>query len=96
MHSKKFRVALMLALAIVVAVGHLRRPRNGRPHRYRVAGRHRAAGVTVEVKSASLQARARGDAADGHFLVLAASPGDYTMTATLSGSKPSRRRRPLA
>src|SRR5947209_19050155 len=87
MHSNKFRVALMLALAIVVAVGAFAQTAETGA----IAGRVTQAGtplpgVTVEIRSAQLQGvRTAVTDAGGNFRFTLLPVGRYTMTATLSG-----------
>src|SRR5437764_14637899 len=87
MHLQKFRVALMLALVLIVAVGAFaQNAETGSLVGIVSQGTTPLPGVTVEVKSASLQgARTEVTDAKGSFRFSLLPPGDYTMTATLSG-----------
>ncbi|HEX9460764.1 MAG TPA: carboxypeptidase-like regulatory domain-containing protein, partial [Thermoanaerobaculia bacterium] len=87
MQLQKFRVALMLALVLIVAVGAFAQNAETGSITGTVAqGTTALPGVTVEVKSANLQGT-RSDVTDakGNFRFSLLPPGDYTMTATLSG-----------
>jgi outer membrane receptor protein involved in Fe transport len=87
MHLQKFRVALMLALVLIVAAGAFAQNAETGSITGTVAqGTTPLPGVTVEVKSASLQGtRSEVTDAKGGFRFSLLPPGDYTMTATLSG-----------
>jgi len=87
MHLQKFRVALMLALVLFAAFGaYAQNSETGAITGTVSQGTSALPGVTVEVKSVSLQGT-RTDVTDatGHFRFSLLPPGDYTMTATLSG-----------
>lgn len=87
MHLQKFRVALMLALVLIVAVGAFaQNAETGSITGTVQQGSTPLPGVTVEVKSASMQGT-RTDVTDskGSFRFSLLNPGDYTLTATLSG-----------
>jgi hypothetical protein len=87
MHLQKFRVALMLALAIVVAVGAFAQTAETGA----IAGRVTQAGtplpgVTVEIRSPQLQGvRTAVTDAGGNFRFTLLPVGKYTLTGTLSG-----------
>ena len=87
MQLQKFRVALMLALVLIVAVGAFaQNAETGAINGTVMQGTTPLPGVTVEVKSASLQGtRTEVTDARGSFRFSLLPPGDYTMTATLSG-----------
>jgi hypothetical protein len=87
MHLPKFRVALMLALVLFAAFGaYAQNSTTGAITGTVIQGGTPIPGVTVEVKSNSLQGT-RSDVTDakGQFRFSLLPPGDYTMTATLSG-----------
>jgi hypothetical protein len=87
MHLQKFRVALMLALVLFAAFGaYAQNSETGAIVGTVSQGTTALPGVTVEVKSNSLQG-SRTDVTDagGHFRFSLLPPGTYTMTATLSG-----------
>ena len=87
MHLQKFRVALMLVLVLFAAAGaYAQNAETGALVGTVSQGASALPGVTVEVRSSSLQG-ARTDVTDaqGHFRFSLLPPGDYTMTATLSG-----------
>jgi hypothetical protein len=87
MHLPKFRVALMLALVLFVAFGAFaQNSETGAITGTVSQGGTPLPGVTVEVRSVNLQgARTEVTDAQGHFRFSLLPPGDYTMTATLSG-----------
>jgi hypothetical protein len=87
MHLQKFRVALMFALVLFVAFGAFAQNAETGAITGTVAqGGTPLPGVTVEVRSPNLQgARTEVTDAQGHFRFSLLPPGDYTMTATLSG-----------
>jgi hypothetical protein len=87
MKSRKFQVALLLSLITVVAVGAFAQTSTTGS----IEGTVKQAGtmlpgVTVEVRSANLQG-VRTDVTDanGNFRFTLLPPGDYNLTATLSG-----------
>src|SRR3954453_8557748 len=87
MHLQKFRVAMLFAMVLLVAVGAF--AQTGEPGA--IAGTVRQAGtplpgVTVEVRSSALQGvRSAVTDAGGNFRFTLLPPGLYTVTATLSG-----------
>ncbi|MEA2339327.1 MAG: hypothetical protein QOE82_3334 [Thermoanaerobaculia bacterium] len=87
MHLQKFRVALMFALVLFVAFGAFaQNSETGAITGTVSQGGTPLPGVTVEVRSANLQGtRTEVTDAGGHFRFSLLPPGDYTMTATLSG-----------
>jgi hypothetical protein len=87
MHLQKFRVALLLGLVLFVAIGAFAQTAETGAITGTVAqGTTPLPGVTVEVKSVNLQgSRSEQTDANGHFRFSLLPPGDYTLTATLSG-----------
>jgi outer membrane receptor protein involved in Fe transport len=82
---KTFRVALMLGLALFVAAGAFAQTTGAIVGTVGQAGTP-LPGVTVEARSPNLQgARVETTDAGGHFRLSVLPPGDYTVTATLSG-----------
>jgi len=84
---QKFRVALMLGLVLFLAVGAFAQTGETGSITGTVAQAGTPLpGVTVEVKSVSLQG-SRTDVTDaaGHFRFSLLPPGEYTLTAALSG-----------
>ena len=87
MNSRKFHVALLLSLIIVVAVGAFAQTATTGA----IGGTVKQAGtplpgVTIEVRSPNLQG-VRTDVTDanGNFRFTLLPPGDYSLTGTLSG-----------
>ncbi len=87
MHLQKFRVALLLGLVLFVAIGAFAQTGETGAITGTVAqAGSPLPGVTVEVKSANLQgSRTEVTDAQGHFRFSLLPPGDYTLTASLSG-----------
>ena len=86
-YYKTFRVAMMIGLVLFVAAGAFAQTsESGAIVGTVVQGSTPLPGVTVEVRSASLQGT-RTDVTDagGHFRFSLLPPGSYTVTATLSG-----------
>src|SRR3954470_2997300 len=87
MHLQKFRVAMLFAMVLLVAVGAFAQTGESGA----IAGTVRQAGkplpgVTVEVRSSALQGvRSAVTDAGGNFRFTLLPPGQYTVTATLSG-----------
>src|SRR6266498_4803860 len=87
MNLQKFRVALLLGLVLFVAVGAFAQSGETGSITGTVSqGTTPLPGVTVEVKSVNLQG-SRTDVTDaaGHFRFSLLPPGDYAVTASLSG-----------
>jgi hypothetical protein len=87
MHLQKFRVALLLGLVLFVAIGAFAQTGETGAITGTVSqGATPLPGVTVEVKSANLQGtRTEVTDGQGHFRFSLLPPGDYTLTASLSG-----------
>jgi outer membrane receptor protein involved in Fe transport len=82
---QKFRVALMLGLVLFLAVGAFAQTTGAIVGTVGQAGTP-LPGVTVEARSPNLQgARVETTDVAGHFRLSLLPPGDYTVTATLSG-----------
>jgi len=90
MHSNKFRVAMMFAMVLLVAVGAFAQTSTSGAIAGTVKqGGTALPGVTVEVRSAALQGvRTAVTDAGGNFRFTLLPPGSYNLTATLSGFTP--------
>src|SRR4051794_20914172 len=90
MHSNKFRVAMLFAMVLLVAVGaYAQTTTSGAIAGTVKQGGTALPGVTVEVRSAALQGvRTAVTDASGSFRFTLLPPGSYTVTATLSGFTP--------
>lgn len=85
MHLQKFRVAALFVSVLLVAFGAFAQT-TGAVVGTVAQGGTPLPGVTVEARSANLQgARVETTDAGGHFRLSLLPPGDYTVTATLSG-----------
>jgi len=85
MFLQKFRVALLLAIVLLVAVGAFAQTTGAIVGTVAQAGTP-LPGVTVEARSPNLQgARVETTDAGGHFRLSLLPPGDYTVVASLSG-----------
>jgi len=90
MHSNKFRVAMMFAMVLLVAVGAFAQSSTSGAIAGTVKqGGTALPGVTVEVRSNALAGvRTAVTDAGGNFRFTLLPPGSYTLTATLSGFTP--------
>jgi len=90
MHSNKFRVAMMFAMVLLVAVGAFAQTSTSGAIAGTVKqGGTALPGVTVEVRSTALQGvRTAVTDAGGNFRFTLLPPGSYNLTATLSGFTP--------
>jgi outer membrane receptor protein involved in Fe transport len=85
MHLQKFRVATLLVSVLLVAFGAFAQT-TGAIVGTVAQGATPLPGVTVEARSPNLQgARVETTDAGGHFRLSVLPPGDYTVTASLSG-----------
>jgi outer membrane receptor protein involved in Fe transport len=85
MHLQKFRVAALFVIVLLVAFGAFAQTTGAIVGTVAQAGTA-LPGVTVEARSPNLQgARVETTDAGGHFRLSILPPGDYTVTATLSG-----------
>jgi hypothetical protein len=90
MHSNKFRVAMLFAMVLLVAVGAFAQTNDSGAIAGTVKqGGTSLPGVTVEVRSTALQGvRTAVTDAGGNFRFTLLPPGQYNLTATLSGFTP--------
>src|SRR5437763_360651 len=90
MHSNKFRVAMLFAMVLLVAVGAFAQTNDSGAIAGTVKqGGTALPGVTVEVRSSALQGvRTAVTDAGGNFRFTLLPPGNYDLTATLSGFSP--------
>ena len=85
MFLQKFRVALLLGIVLLVAVGAFAQTTGAIVGTVSQAGTP-LPGVTVEARSPNLQgARVETTDSAGHFRLSLLPPGDYTVVASLSG-----------
>src|SRR5258708_4489287 len=91
MNSRKFHVLLLLALCLIVAVGAYAQTSTSGGIEGKVTDKSGAAmpGVTLELRSPNLQGT-KTDVTDanGQFRFNLLPPGNYSLTASLSGFSP--------